>query len=200
VEDFDFNPNKPKSPAIPQFYTEAVQNNFKSTQEGRPVFEDREFVRIIIPGDMRSQPVYEVNEEHKRRWPQQYDAFKRGLEDATQGTPITEWPPITKARATELKMRNIATVEALAEVGDNILGSLGMGAREMREKARVWLDVAKNGAAPIERLMSKVETLTASNESKDRTIAEMGARLEALERDRETAPKARRSRNDQPAA
>ena len=79
MNDLDFKtPNGPKTPAVPVFFTEAVRMDFKSKQAGRDIFEDREFVRILIPGDRRSAPVEPVGDEHKKRWPREYEAFKAG--------------------------------------------------------------------------------------------------------------------------
>ena len=33
------------------FYKKAVENPVKTEMEGRPIYEDRIFVRILVPGD-----------------------------------------------------------------------------------------------------------------------------------------------------
>lgn len=177
------DPNAPKSPAIPQFFVEPVKMEFKSKQEGRPIFEEREFVRIIIPGDRRSMAVEPVNDEHKARWSKEYAAFKEGREAPLEGTPLKEWPvsSMTAGKAEELAFFHIKTVEQLAAVNDAQLQSLGMGARELRERAKLWLSVAKNGAAPIERLQSENERLSAENVRLTRELTEANARANLKE-------------------
>lgn len=185
MSETDFrDPNAPKSPAIPQFFTEAVKLEWKSQQEGRPIFEDREFVRILIPGDRRSMAVEPVRDEHRRRWPREYEAFKIGLEPPQEGTPLGEWPVslMTPARVQELAYFNIKSVEQLAGVNDAQLQSLGMGARELRERAKTWLEVARTGAAPLERLIAKTEDQAREIERLTRELMAANGELAAFKR------------------
>lgn len=159
---------------IVEFFTEAQQNQFRSAEEGRPVFDDVEKVRIIIPGSRLSGDgvIERVKEDHRRRWPQQYAAFKAGREAPVDGTPITEWPPLSPAQARNLAALNVRTVEALAAVTDAALGDLGMGARELREKARTWLLHLVDGK-PLAKATSEVAELRAQLAAKDETIASL---------------------------
>ena len=185
MSETDFrDPSAPKSPAIPQFFTEAVKLEWKSQQEGRPIFEDREFVRILIPGDRRSMAVEPVRDEHKGRWPKEYEAFKAGLETPLEGTPLGEWPVslMSPARVRELAYFNIRTVEQLSAVNDAQLQNLGMGARELRERARTWLEVARTGAAPLERLISRTEHQAREIERLTRELTQANAEIAALKR------------------
>ena len=133
--------------ARPRFYREAVQNHAASEKEGRPIFDDREMVEIIVPGDRLSTFVGYVDDRHRERWPDAYAAFKRGEQRAAAGTPLEHWPILTTARVAELKAMNILSVEELANVTDNVVVKLGMGARELREQARTFIDAARGGAA-----------------------------------------------------
>jgi hypothetical protein len=183
MSETDFrDPSAPKSPAIPQFFTEAVKLEWKSRQEGRPIFEDREFVRIIIPGDRRSMAVEPVNEGHQQRWPREYEAFRAGKEAPLEGTPLSEWPVsmMSPARVQELAYFNLRTVEQLAAVNDAQLQNLGMGSRELRERARTWLEVAAKGAGPIERLIARNEELTRETDRLLRELKAANAELSAL--------------------
>jgi len=183
MSETDFrDPSAPKSPAIPQFFTEAVKLEWKSRQEGRPIFEDREFVRIIIPGDRRSMAVEPVGEAHKARWPREYEAFRAGREAPVEGTPLSEWPVslMSPARVQELAWFNLRTVEQLAAVNDAQLQNLGMGSRELRERARTWLEVAEKGAGPIERLISRNEELARETERLTRELKAANAEVLAL--------------------
>jgi hypothetical protein len=184
MSETDFrDPGAPKSPAIPQFFTEPVKMEFKSQQAGRPIFEEREFVRIIIPGDRRSMAVEPVNDEHRARWPKDYEAFTAGRAAPLEGTPLKEWPvsAMTASKAEELAFFNIKTVEQLAALNDGQLQNLGMGARELRERSRLWLSVAKSGAAPLERLQAENERLARENERLTRELTEANARAHVKE-------------------
>ena len=181
MEHGDFSSNGRKAQTIPSFYTEAIEQPFKSKQAGRPIFEDKEFVRIIIPGDKNSQPVYEVSDEHRERWPAAYAAFKRGSEAPLEGTPLKQWPPISASMARELAYFHILTVEQLATVGDNVIQNIGMGMRDLRRKAQVFLEVAEKGSGPLTRIVEENEQLKAAQAQSQETITALSARLEALE-------------------
>lgn len=139
--------NAEQDTARPRFYMHAVENKAKSASEGRPVFDEREMVEIRIPGDRLAVHVNYVSDEHRQRWPDHYAAFKRGEARAASGTPLEHWPQMTTGRVASLKALGILSVEELSSLPDNMLGSLGMGARELREQARAYLAAAQDGAA-----------------------------------------------------
>lgn len=167
----DFRPrNETEDRAIAEFYVEAVPNNFRTEKEGRPIFDDVEFVKILVPGDRRTEVVRRVTEEHRYRWPRQYEAFQRGIIPAEEGTPIEQWPPITPAMAKTLAFLNIRTVEALAAVSDTALAEIGLGARELRQKAIAWLGAIDpqglaNANAEIAELKAQMAQLIAAQQS-----------------------------------
>lgn len=168
------------SPAIPRFYLKSVELTFRSQQEGRPIYEDREFVEILIPGDRRSQVHEPVNGDHQQRWPEAYKAFKDGREAPLEGTPLTSWPPITRSRAEELTYFNIRTVEQLAAIDDAKLNNLGMGARELRGTAQKFLEAARSGTGPLERMVADNFRLKDEVARKDVIIAEQADELVRL--------------------
>ena len=183
MSETDFrDPAAPKAPAIPRFKTEAVHLPFRSKEAGRPIYEDREFVEILIPGDRRSMAVEPVSDEHKARWPKEYEAFRAGKEAPLEGTPLADWPnsSLTRARVEELAHFNIRTVEHLAQVNDTQLGNLGMGARALREAARKFLEVSRAGTGPLERLVSENLDLKDDNARLAAELAEAQARLATL--------------------
>lgn len=172
-----------KSPAIPRFYTKAVEMDFKSKEAGRPIFEDREFVEILIPGQRNAVAHEPVNAEHMMRWPKQYAAFKAGKELPADGTPLATWPNprMSRSLVEELAYFSIRTVEDLAGVNDNNLQNLGMGAWELRKSAQMFLDVAKNGTAPLERLLAKNQGLEDEVDRLNRELASATQRAAAAE-------------------
>lgn len=139
----------------PTFYTEPVENKVRSKEENRPIFEDRRFVKLVQPGDRLWSFIEEItadgvgvstNENYALRFPRYWEAFKRGEERTTVGTPLSQTSIVSRARAEELKYQGVYTVEEYANVQDNVLSKIGMGAREEREKCRAYLDQAKGGA------------------------------------------------------
>lgn len=154
---------------IPRFYMAAVEDEAASKREGRPIFTEVEMVEVMIPGDRLSRPVFPVEDKHRERWPQAYEAFKRKQSVAQTGMPIEMWPQVTAPRALELKAVGVFTVEALAGLPDGMVSNIGADGRQLREKARAYLDAASGGAtvaeqaAEIARLRDMVEALMQRN-------------------------------------
>lgn len=134
-----------------EFYIRPVRNEYKSNQAGYSIFENKEYVRIQPIGDktkVRDRPVKLTADAgvpaDPVRFPRQWAAFKNQQTQVVEGLPVEEWAPITPADAAMLKGLNIHTVEALSQLSDNNLTFLG--ARGLRDKAKVWLETAKKGA------------------------------------------------------
>lgn len=131
----------------PTFYKEAVPLKHQSEIEGRPIFEDRDMVKIMIPGDRNLVVVQPVDEKIINQFPEQYQQFKANEAVALRGTPLEQWPQITVGQIAELKASHIRSVEDLAGLSDAQMQKLGMHGRDLRTKARLWLDAASSGAA-----------------------------------------------------
>src|SRR4029077_1175917 len=93
----------------PRFHIEPVVDEIASADQGRPIFRNEERVQFIMPGSP-NQPVFRVSDEHRQRWAEQYAAFKRGEEMAVDGTPLEQWPILTRGQVLELKAIGIYTV------------------------------------------------------------------------------------------
>lgn len=148
-----------------QFYFESIKNEEESLAQGRPIFSDKEYIKIIPVGDRNTVICEPVTEDHKVRFPNQYAAFKNQQVQPQEGTPLEEWPPLTKSQVMMMKSANVHTVEQLSVVSDGNLSNLGMGARDLREKAKTYLESAQTGAIPmaaqerINELEKQVEAL-----------------------------------------
>lgn len=163
-----------------EFSTRPVQMDFKSREAGRPIFEDVNFITIDFPGDKTKRVDRPVRMEEEGgappdpvRFPRQWQAFQNQLEQTGAGMPITEWPPLTKSQALELKAIKIHTVEALAAMPDSALTWLG--ARDLRAKAQAWLKTAVDHAGES-RLQAVVDQLTAQNQALQKQIDDIVAR------------------------
>jgi len=139
-----------------EFYLEAIKDEESSLKEGRPIFRDVEFIKIIPVGDKHTvvcRPVKKFDDHQSpsdaNRWPKQYAAFKNKQTQVNDGTPVEEWPILTKSQAMMFKSVNVHTVEQLAAVSDTNLNNLGMGAREYREKAKAYIENAKGGSGVL---------------------------------------------------
>lgn len=160
-------------------------------EKGRPIFEMRDYVKIIIPGDSTTVIQREVRETDKARWPKQWLAYKSGQEQ-TQGTPLVEWTAISRAQVEELAYFKIQTVEQLAAVSDNVTQKF-MGLNELRTKAKLYLEQVR-GEEPLLRLQAEIATrderekaLLAQMETMQSAIAELQAEQGTVKESRKRA-------------
>jgi hypothetical protein len=140
------------------FGHEARENPARSELEGRPVFDQVEMIRIVVPGS-KDEVVREVNEGDRQRFAPRYAKFKKGDDTAVSGTPLEQWPALSVSRIAELKAIDIYSVDQLAAASDDIMPKLGIGGRELVEKAKARLAAAADGAT-VERLAAENLRLT----------------------------------------
>ncbi len=148
------------------FFMDVTEDAAASQQAGRPIFKDTEFVRIVAPGDKTNVVCRPARQDDKARFAKQYAAFKRGDIEQVVGTPLKQWPAITRAMAEEFKHLGVLTVEHLADLRDDVKLRVP-GAQDLSRRARAWLE-ATNGTD------SKLIKVQEENN-------ELRARLERLE-------------------
>jgi hypothetical protein len=161
-----------------QFYVNAVMNNFKSAQAGRPIFDEKDFIRIIVPGDRNTVIDTVVTPEYAQRFRSRYDAFKRKQAQPVTGTPLSIWPHVSVGMVAELAAAHVTTVEQLADLPDN-LAQRFMGINSLREKAKVFLKVAGDNAA-ASKLQLELEQRDNEIEVLKRQMVEMQAAMAAM--------------------
>jgi hypothetical protein len=150
------------------FYMGIVKNEAKSIEQGRPIFDDIECVRIIIPGDKNNVVDRPATLQDRQRFLKQYDLFKAGAKEDEQlsGTRLNEWPFLTRAQCEEFKWMGIRTVEQLAEVRDDITSKVP-GLVQLKQHAAVWLGKTKDAAQAAKQAkvmadqQSQIDTLQA---------------------------------------
>lgn len=133
--------------ALVEFVRDAEQNNFKSAQEGRPIFEDKDFVRIMTPGDTRTTIYREANDQDKKRFPKAWGLYERGQEAVTEGTPLAEWAQITASQVRELQHVNVRTIEEFVSVSDSNIQRMGPGYAQLQKRAQQFLEASTENAA-----------------------------------------------------
>jgi hypothetical protein len=169
-------PNKDDEKLFVMFYPEAVQNKVKSDAEGRPIFEQRDMIRVITPGS-KDILVNKATENYQRRFAKQWDRYKRNMQQTPDGTPLDQVPFLSVTQIAELRALNVMSLEGLAGMADTVAHRF-MGFHEMRTKAQKYLDAAKS-AAPITALQSQVDDLKSTNEVLQRQIEALMAANEA---------------------
>ena len=134
------------------------------------MFRDVEIIDIKVPGQ-RDGVARPATPTDKNRFPQHYAAFKNRTEMPTEGTPLSEWPLVTRSLADQLTFMNIKTVEQLAECADSNLHQM-QGLPGLKQKAADWLENAKEDG-----LLAKLRT---ELEERDEKIALLEQNLESL--------------------
>jgi hypothetical protein len=138
-----------------QFYRKAVKNSFKSTQAGRPIYEDIDYVRIFVPGDRNTQLDTPAVPHYQQRFSDQWKRYKTGMEEGIDGTPLESWPALSVSQVAELKAVHVRTVEQLASMPDQLAQKF-MGAHQLRQKANNFLEAAK-GTAEASKLEAELK-------------------------------------------
>ena len=166
-----------------QFYKRSVKQDIASDEAGRPIFKEFDFIRIMIPGDNLTEIDTYAQESHKQRFPRQWAHYQNqvaGHEDII-GTPLDQWPQVTRSQAEELRGLKFYTVEAIADCSDQQLQRIGMVAgmspHNFRLKAKAFLNLANDSAEVAHR----EEELQALRQENDKIKAETDAKLAAMQ-------------------
>jgi hypothetical protein len=172
-----------------QFYKRSMKQEDASNEAGRPIFKEFDFVRIMIPGDNLTEIDTYANESHKQRFPRQWAHYQNQVADHEDivGTPLDQWPQITRSQADELRGLKFHTVESIADCSDQQLQRIGMVAGmspyNFRLKAKAFLNLASDSAdvaqreAELQALRQENAKITAETEAK---LSKMQEQMEAL--------------------
>lgn len=147
---------------------------------GRAIFDEQDYVCIITPGDNLNIPRRPVWELDRKRFPDQWKAYKAGQSMPMTGTPLEHWPVVTATQVAELKAIHVRTVEQLAELNDEAaLRSPGLVT--LKQRAQAYLDAAKSGAA-AQQLVTKNKQLEGELDLMRTQLAEMQRQMKELEK------------------
>jgi len=166
-----------------QFYKKSVKQDIASEEAGRPIFKEFDFVKIMIPGDNLTEIDTYAQNSHKQRFPRQWAHYQiqMGSHEDVIGTPIDQWPQVTRSQAEELRGLKFYTVESIADCSDQQLQRIGMVAgmspHNFRLKAKAFLNLANNSAEVAQR-EAEMQALRAEN---DKIKAETDAKLTAMQ-------------------
>lgn len=160
-----------------EFYIDSVKMEFKSEEAGRPIHEDVEFVRIMFPGDKNSIIERQASKQDIDKFPLEYARFKNGLKEEEQasGTPLKQWPAMSRSLVKDFAAFNIHTVEQLAILSDQGKQAFGMGATEWCAKAKAYLASAGDSAT-AQKYAAENEALKRDMQVLRDQIAEISAR------------------------
>lgn len=159
-----------------EFEDDAVYQEFESKAQGRAIFKQVPFIRIIIPGDKTKQRYKPATEMDKVRFPQQWVAYERKEHAYGEGTPITEWIYLSKSQALELKHMGFFTVEILASASDTQISQI-IGGNLLRTQAQDFIKGNTKVTNENEALRKEIADMKAE---RDAEMAAMRAEIEAL--------------------
>ena len=167
------------------FERRAEEDRQASIEAGRYVSRDVDYA-IVTPSGSKDRVERVVvdwfsmlaGEVRAERWPQAwldqlksgYEAWTRGQTPPEHGTPLSTWPALSPAQVKNWAQIGLRTIEELAEANEEALTAYGMGARDMKSRARLFLENAGDSAALVAKLRASEEL-----------IASMQVRMESLE-------------------
>lgn len=153
-----------------KFENEVVQDKAKTLEAARPIFKEVPHVSIRAAGS-RNFVKRRATQADIARFPRHYAAFKNKEEQQIEGTPLSEWPLVTRTIAKELEALEVRTVEQLVAMSDTACqGFMGIGA--LRAKAKLYLEQAA-GEAPMLKMQAELE-------ARDKTIANQAQQIDMM--------------------
>ena len=169
----------------------AEEDRTASIEQGRYVSRDVDYA-IVTPAGSKDRVERVVadwflmlaGEVKAERWPQAwldqlragYDSWTRGQTPPESGTPLSTWPALSPAQVKNWAQVGLRTIEELAEANEEALSAYGMGARDMKARAGLFLENAKSDSGPLVAKLRAAEELIASMEVR---MKSMEAQLQA---------------------
>ncbi len=173
-----------------KFFWHPEQDAEATAKEGRPIFVEKEYIQIQVPGQKDNIVVQPAFQEDKDRFPRHYAAFKNKDEMPVIGTPLEQWPRITRAQVEELRYFNILTVEQLAELSDANAQNF-RAIQALKREAKAYVDEAK-GNAPLAKMAEELEARDNEIASLRQQMMEMMNDLKELREGGDAVPDGKR--------
>ena len=168
------------------FHAVQVQNNHKTALEKRPIFEERVFIKKLVPGDSTLVVDRPMRMQDMEDFPVEWARYEQKKEQKVSGTPIDAWAAISDTQKAEFKALNIFTIDQFAQLSD-IVGNKIMGFNDLRDKARAFIAAAEDS-----QMFDKIRAETDEKlKAQDAEMAELRAMIAEL-----TAKKAGRPKKE----
>lgn len=183
--------SREERPAYVRFERRPMEDKAASIREGRYVAKDVDFALVTPPYSKdcveykveqwlinmdRNVRAGRIPEKWADQWKASYNSWKNGQEMPLSGTPIKGWGVLSPAQQQTLIAMNCLTVEDLAGINDEGLRRIGMGAIELRDKAKNWLASMKDHGAVTVQLAAMEQ----ENRNLAATVEALKAQVEAL--------------------
>jgi len=125
------------------FHTVQRQNNFKTMTEKRPIFEEKIFLKKLVPGDSTLVVDRPMRETDIEDFPVEWARFQQKKEQRVSGTPIDAWAILSDTQKAEFKALHIYTIDQFAQLADSA-GNKIMGFNDLRDKAKAFIAAAQD--------------------------------------------------------
>lgn len=188
----------PKPPYV-EFEVRPVEDRSASEAAGVMTYKDVIFA-IVTPAGTRdrlekvAEEWIENLEEGVRQeripaeWPRAYrhklEMFKNDQEVPLDGVAIQNMTTLSPAQVKNCLNANIRTIEDLAEATEEAMLRIGMGGRDLKQKAKAWLDAVDAKGKPAQELnelrVKNAEQAT-QIEALESTMKELQTKLKVLE-------------------
>lgn len=163
-------------PPYIRFERRALEDRTVRLPNGAYGMKDVDFIIAQRPGsrDTVERPVADFITDWNKRaqdgalpytWVQDlekgYQFWLKNEEPPVSGTPIKGWPLLSPAQQRVILNAGIRSVEDLAQLPDSELGVIGVGAQDMKQRAKSWIAAASDGgklAAENAELRSQLAT------------------------------------------
>ena len=144
------------------FHAVQVQNNFKTMTEKRPIFEEKVFLKKLVPGDSTLVVDRPMREQDVEEYPIEWARFEQKKEQRVSGTPIDVWSVLSETQKAEFKALHIFTIDQFAQLADSV-GNKIMGFNDLRDKARAFIAAAKDSAV-FDKIRAETDAKLAQQE------------------------------------
>lgn len=165
--------------------------------DGSVFYEDVDFV-IVTPAGTKDVFIREVagwfeylqmvvnQKRYNPKWlvgfQDMYATWKKTNEVPLNGWPVKNWPVATPSEIKRLADARVMTVEDCAQMSEEAIGRVGMGARSLKQRAIDFLE-AQAGTGP---LVSRMDALTQRNAELTRQNELLTAENRRLSKELET--------------
>jgi hypothetical protein len=129
------------------FYNRSVHDPKASAEQGRPVYNDRIYVRVAPPGERLNVVDRPATRQDQHIWPIQWAQFEQNQEQTPEGTPIDLLYPEKPAVASTLRANGVLTIEQCAVLSGNAIENIGMGSQTWVNQAQKYVAQSNKGVA-----------------------------------------------------
>jgi len=145
-----------------RFFLKERENKEETLKQGRPIFKEVEYIEIRVAGKRDAQACRPATWADKSRFPKHYEAFQKRTEMPEEGTPLTQWPQISRAQVEEFAYMHIKTVEQLVSMADSNCHKIH-GGLLLKQRAAEFLEAADATAliAEKEELQRRLDDMEA---------------------------------------